>query len=132
MPNREMTTDEGLLSPVFVIGTISVGQMEGASCLNVGNNFPTNFQSYKKHNQGFGSVNGDHNVVPNLRALLNDPDVLDTVSFSPQPDVPEWVQRLIEDTRPSDALAQSFLDADAEANHEPWPTQNGEQTKWER
>jgi hypothetical protein len=104
--------EEGMLSPVFVVGSISVQQMEGASCFNVGNNFPTNFQSYKKHNQGFGSIHGDHAVVPNLRSLLNDPDVLDTVSLQPDPEVPKWLQRLIEaENLPPEDLAKAFLAA---------------------
>lgn len=92
------TSDDGLLSPIFLIGTISIGQMEGASCLNVGNNFPTNFRSYKKHNQGFGSIGGDNNVIRNLKSLLHDPDILDSVSFSNDTEVPDWVTQLVQNT----------------------------------
>lgn len=88
--------DAGFMSTIFMVGTVSVGQMEGASCLNVGNNFPTNFRSVKKQNQGFGEIRGDHNVLRNLKSLLNDPDVLDTVSFKNDTEIPEWVAKLIE------------------------------------
>ncbi|MFB5191340.1 hypothetical protein [Alicyclobacillus fastidiosus] len=89
-------TETPLLSTVFCVGAVSVGHMEGASCLNVGNNFPTNFRSVKKHNQGFGNVTGDHNTMKSLRSLLSDPDVLDAVSFQRDTEIPDWVMKAIE------------------------------------
>ncbi|GMA62802.1 hypothetical protein NZD89_23625 [Alicyclobacillus fastidiosus] len=88
--------EASLLSTVFLVGAVSVGHMEGASCLNVGNNFPTNFRSVKKHNQGFGNVTGDHNTMKSLRSLLSDPDVLDAVSFKNDTEIPDWVVKVIE------------------------------------
>ncbi|MCF8563746.1 hypothetical protein LLE49_03205 [Alicyclobacillus tolerans] len=73
---------ENFLSPTFVIGTIKIDQVEGASCVNMGNNWPTNFRSYKKHNQGFGTVKGNHNVLKGARSLLNDPDTYDMLSVT--------------------------------------------------
>lgn len=115
---QEQSEQSGLLSSVFVLGSIVVNQMEGASCFNVGNNFPTNFQSYKKHNQGFGTVHGSHNSIPNLRSFLNDPDVLDSVSFAPDGQMPEWVRNLIEQSElpPVDEFAQAFLSEQKEEN----------------
>lgn len=115
---QEQSEQSGLLSSVFVLGSIVVNQMEGASCFNVGNNFPTNFQSYKKHNQGFGTVHGSHNSIPNLRSFLNDPDVLDSVSFAPDGQMPEWVRHLIEQSElpPVDEFAQAFLSEQKEEN----------------
>lgn len=84
-----------ILSPVFAIGTIHIGQVEGASCVNFGNNWPTNFRSYKKHNQGFGSVSGNNNVMSSLRSLLNDPDTYDMMSV-PNDEVPEWAQQFLD------------------------------------
>lgn len=64
-------------SPKFLIGSISIGTIEGASCINFGNNFPTNFTSHKKQNQGFGSITGDHNDLKHIFSRLDDRDVID-------------------------------------------------------
>ncbi|QSO53366.1 hypothetical protein JZ785_05720 [Alicyclobacillus curvatus] len=85
-----------ILSPVFAIGTIHIGNVEGASCVNFGNNWPTNFRSYKKHNQGFGSVSGNNNVMSSLRSLLNDPDTYDMMSV-PSEQVPPWAEQFLDD-----------------------------------
>lgn len=66
-----------LFSPTFIIGHIRIGTVEGASCVNLGNNWPTDFTSHKKHNQGFGSVDGDNNRIQGIRAYLDDADLLD-------------------------------------------------------
>ncbi len=83
-------------SPKFVIGNIRIGTIEGASCVNMGNNFPSNFQSVKKHNQGFGSISGDHNDVQGLRSILSDSNIIDMLTKTPVgEDIPDWVQELI-------------------------------------
>jgi hypothetical protein len=83
-----------LLSPNFIIGHIRIGSVEGASCVNMGNNWPTGFESHKKHNQGFGSVGGDNNHIDGLRSLLNDSDFLDM--FNPSDDnIPDWLKEKI-------------------------------------
>lgn len=84
-----------LFSPTFIIGSIRIGSVEGASCVNMGNNYPTNFQNYKKHNQGFGNVGGDNNQITGTRAFLDDSDMVDRLGGGPEPEVPEWVQELI-------------------------------------
>ncbi|GMA49843.1 hypothetical protein GCM10025857_12000 [Alicyclobacillus contaminans] len=87
------------LSPTFIIGAIRIGQIEGASCLNMGNNWISDFRSFKKHNQGFGSVRGDNNVVHGIRSLLNDPDTVDMLGAPPtSSELPEWMRRLIQDS----------------------------------
>lgn len=83
-----------LLSPAFIIGSISIGQIEGASCLNMGNNWISDFRSYKKQNQGFGSVRGDNAVVRGTRSLLNDPDTFDMLSLQDD-QLPAWIGQLI-------------------------------------
>ncbi len=83
-----------ILSPTFVIGSIRIGNVEGASCVNMGNNFPTNFHSQKKHNQGFGSISGDHNQFHQARTALNDADVLDMFNDSSD-EVPDWVKETV-------------------------------------
>ncbi|RXJ04329.1 hypothetical protein DS745_02795 [Anaerobacillus alkaliphilus] len=83
-------------SPKFVIGNIRIGTIEGASCVNMGNNFPSNFQSNKKHNQGFGSITGDNNSLEGLRSILSDSHIIDMITNSPtSEDIPEWVQEII-------------------------------------
>lgn len=67
-----MDTDYQFLSPIFNIGAINIGNIEGASCFSVGNNFVKDFKSQKKHNQGFGNIHGDKNLLPNSGAILND------------------------------------------------------------
>ncbi|MBM7646521.1 hypothetical protein JOD45_002751 [Scopulibacillus daqui] len=85
----------GLLSPSFFIGQIRVGSISDASVMNVGNNFPTHFESKKKQNQGFGSITGDNNDIEGIRALLNDPDFVDMLNQSEMGQLPEWLQEAI-------------------------------------
>lgn len=84
-----------VLSPTFAIGAIRIGQIEGASCLNMGNNWPTNFRSHKKHTQGFGSVSGNSNSVQGARTLLNDPDVIDMLALNDS-ETPEWFMEFVQ------------------------------------
>lgn len=88
-----------LFSPTFIIGSIRIGAVEGASCVNMGNNYPTNFHNYKKHNQGFGNVGGDNNHLSGTRAFLDDSDMLETLSAGAEPEVPEWIQELIQSSQ---------------------------------
>ncbi|MBE1445620.1 hypothetical protein [Paenibacillus sp. OAS669] len=82
------------LSPQFVIGSIRIGSVENAACINMGNNWPTGFESHQKLTQGFGSVSGDRNAVSGIRSLLHDSDFLDMLNVSDS-EVPEWLQKLI-------------------------------------
>lgn len=84
-------------SPTFYIGTIHIESIEGASCLNMGNNLPVGFRSYKKENQGFGSISGNNNTISGLRSLLKDSNVIDILDQSEEEDIPEWVRKLIEE-----------------------------------
>lgn len=88
------------LSPQFVIGSIRIGSVENAACINMGNNWPNGFESHQKLTQGFGSVSGDRNVVSGIRALLHDSDFLDMLNISDS-EVPDWLQQLM--TSSSDA-----------------------------
>lgn len=83
-----------LLSPQFVIGSIRIGSVENASCINMGNNWPSGFESHQKLTQGFGSVSGDRNWVAGIRSLLNDSDFLDMLNIS-DTDVPDWLRGII-------------------------------------
>ncbi len=78
----------------FIIGHIRVGSVEGASCINLGNNTPSHFESYKKHNQGFGNVGGDNHKIEGAHTLLNDPDTLDFPELG-DGELPKWVESMI-------------------------------------
>lgn len=86
-----------LFSPNFVIGHIEIGSVEGASCVNMGNNFPSNFQSNKKHNQGFGDVSGSNNRLSGIRSVLDDSDFMDWLSGEDAKDIPEPIRRWFTD-----------------------------------
>nr|WP_245807665.1 hypothetical protein [Halobacillus massiliensis] len=86
-----------MLSPNFFIHTIRIGTVEGASCVNFGNNAPNGFESYQKLNQGFGSISGDNNSIEGLRSLLNDSAILDMLINSEEHQLPEWTQEMIKE-----------------------------------
>lgn len=81
-----------LFSPNFVIGRIEIGSVEGASCVNMGNNFPSNFQSSKKHNQGFGDVSGNNNHLSGTKSTLDDSDFLEWMAAGEASMIPEPVR----------------------------------------
>jgi hypothetical protein len=81
------------LSPQFFIGEIRIGSVSNASAVNIGNNWPTDFKSYHKQNQGFGSVGGNKNHFSNARAYLYDPDEFDMVNAA-ESSVPDWVKEM--------------------------------------
>lgn len=82
------------LSPVFFIGTIRIGSVGGASCVNIGNNLPTGFQSFSKTNQGFGSITGDNNDISELCSVLKDTNMIDMLNQSDTDETPDWVKKL--------------------------------------
>lgn len=86
-----------LLSPNFFIGTIRIGTVEGASCVNFGNNAPSGFESFKKHSQGLGSISGDGNHIEGLRSFLSDSAIMDMLVSRDEQDVPDWIKELIKE-----------------------------------
>jgi hypothetical protein len=84
-----------LLCPNFVIGTLKIGSVEGASCVNFGNNLPTGFESYKKQNQGFGTISGDQNDIMGIKSKLSDSNLIDMINQASPEDVPDWIKELI-------------------------------------
>jgi hypothetical protein len=87
-----------LTSPTFYIGHIRIGSVEGASCVNIGNNWPCGFESYKKHTQGFGEVGGDHNRLTGARSAVSDSELIDMLNMSDDADIPDWLQEIVEKT----------------------------------
>jgi len=53
-------------APIMNIRNLNIGTVEGASCVNIGNNFPNNFTSHKKLVQGFGAISGDYNNIQDI------------------------------------------------------------------
>ncbi|MFZ5985640.1 MAG: hypothetical protein ACOYWZ_00740 [Bacillota bacterium] len=94
------------LSPVFLIGNIRIGNIEGASCLNIGNNLPIGFESYKKQNQGFGSISGDNNDIQDIRSLLSDPGKIDMLNCSEKKEFPDWVKELVKSNISDDKVLE--------------------------
>jgi len=80
--------------PKFIIKNINIHSVESASCVNIGNNFPTGFESFKKHTQGFGSISGDHNKIEGLHSLLKDSRFVDMVPESERKDS-SWIRELM-------------------------------------
>lgn len=87
------------LSPTFLIKEFKIGTISDASCLNMGNNWPTQFESHKKQNQGFGSITGDHNTIEDVRSLLSDPDFIDMLNVDDQEGLPDWLIQVIQDEK---------------------------------
>lgn len=88
-------------SPSFFIGSISIGTVEGASCVNLGNNLPSGFVNYKKQNQGFGSISGDNNDIRDILATIEEHDVNDTFQYTG-----------IDDSEYERAIKNEMLDTD--------------------
>lgn len=85
------------MSPNFFINDIHIGTVSEAASVNLGNNSLTDFTSYHKQNQGFGTVGGDKNRFSNAKAILYDPDVIDLQDDPHMKNVPEWVKEMISD-----------------------------------
>lgn len=83
------------LSPNFYIGHIRISSIEGASCFNMGNNWPSQFESFSKRTQGFGDIVGDGNMIKETRSEVDDADLLDMLNLSDNEDIPDWVKDLI-------------------------------------
>jgi hypothetical protein len=79
--NRERMLELKRFSPSFFIGSISIGTVEGASCVNLGNNLPSGFVNYKKQNQGFGSISGDNNDIHDILATIEEEAITDTFHY---------------------------------------------------
>ncbi|WP_078381218.1 hypothetical protein [Sutcliffiella halmapala] len=84
-------------SPNFFIGSIRIGVVESASCINMGNNYPTQFQSNKKHNQGIGNISGDENDIHETKSLVSDSSFIDMLHQLEDQELPQWLQDVIKE-----------------------------------
>ncbi|KPB04263.1 hypothetical protein [Bacillus sp. CHD6a] len=84
-------------SPNFFIGSIRIGVVESASCINMGNNYPSQFQSHKKHNQGVGNISGDENDIHGTKSQVSDSSFIDLFEQSDSQELPQWLQNVIKE-----------------------------------
>ncbi|MBB6453125.1 hypothetical protein HNQ94_001573 [Salirhabdus euzebyi] len=82
-------------SPVFTFNEFKVGTLENASAINFGNNYPTNFKGYKKHNQGLGTIDGNNNDIHDLKSQMNLKYLMDMI-LEDEGELPDWVIEMIE------------------------------------
>jgi hypothetical protein len=76
-----------LPSPIMNIRNINIGTVESASCVNIGNNWPTNFTSNKKQIQGFGSISGDYNDIHEIISQASTKSQFDMINQTKQYDL---------------------------------------------
>ncbi|MEW9699902.1 hypothetical protein [Paenibacillus sp. SI8] len=116
------------MSPTFIIGSIRIGSVQSASCINMGNNWPTDFQSNQKTVQGFGSVEGDHNQLVGTRSLLNDSDFLDMLNVEDGV-TPEWLQQMIANQAQTSGIVAAAETAQAMQTAAPHPHEAASEAK---
>ncbi|CAG7600998.1 hypothetical protein PAESOLCIP111_00445 [Paenibacillus solanacearum] len=104
------------LQSVFTFRDIHVGAVEDASAVNFGNNFPTNFKSVKKHNQGFGNILGNNNDIHHIESLLEEKDVVEIWHESQQPAKEDAIGKLLEDSEKKDGSETAA--PDEQSGHE--------------
>jgi len=61
------------------IHTIRIAEVATGSAVAVGNNYFFDWQTYNKTNNGFGSLNGDHNAMAEAAFRVDDPDWQDMI-----------------------------------------------------
>lgn len=83
------------LSSIFTIGDIHIGTIEDASAVNFGNNFPTDFTSNKKHNQGFGNNNGNENDIHDIQSLMEEKDAVEVYHDGQEKPDDKWMDILL-------------------------------------
>ncbi|WP_187385782.1 hypothetical protein [Gorillibacterium timonense] len=119
----------GWLSPTFVIGQIKIGTVEGASCLNFGNNVPSGFSSRKVHNQGFGSIEGDDNHLSGIRSFLHESPAFgatDEEAGEASPyEVPDWIKEWMTNSMDLDLDMGEEAAPGDEGKEEPGDLENG-------
>jgi hypothetical protein len=81
-------------STEFTIGDIHIGTIEDASAVNFGNNFPTNFRSNKKHNQGLGNIVGNNNDIHDLKSFMKEKNAGEVYNENQEDQPPDWLDKL--------------------------------------
>ncbi|MBT2679439.1 hypothetical protein J7E38_10535 [Bacillus sp. ISL-35] len=83
------------LSPAFYIGSIKIGTIQDASCVNFGNSFPMDFSSQKSQKQGFGSISGDNNDIHDIISRLTQRNFAEIFGDDGETEQPEWLEALL-------------------------------------
>jgi hypothetical protein len=83
------------LSPAFYIGSIQIGTVQDASCVNFGNSFPKDFTSQKNQNQGFGSISGDNNDIHDIISRLAQRNIAEIFGDPVGTEQPDWLEGLM-------------------------------------
>ncbi|MGF2616263.1 hypothetical protein FZC84_00590 [Rossellomorea vietnamensis] len=78
----------------FTFRDIHIGTIEDASAVNFGNNFPTNFRSNKKHNQGLGNIIGNNNDIHDLKSYMKEKNAREIYNENQDDQQPAWVDAL--------------------------------------
>ena len=91
--NKENKRDP--LSSIFTIGDIHIGTIEDASAVNFGNNFPTDFTSNKKHNQGFGNIYGNENDIHDIESQMEEKGAVEVYYDSQEKPDDKWLEMLL-------------------------------------
>ena len=105
-------TPDKTLSSTFTIGDINIGTIEDASVVNFGNNFPTDFRSHKKVDQGFGNILGNQNDIHDIQSQLEEKDVMEVYNESQEKQPHEWLGKMEEEQKKEKDAAK--LDEDEE------------------
>ena len=95
--SRPLPDHDQALSSSFRIGDIHIGTVEGASAVNFGNNFPSNFKNSSKLNQGFGNILGNGNDIHDIFSHQDERDTIKVFSEGPDQPQPEWLKSLKEE-----------------------------------
>ncbi|MBM7621540.1 hypothetical protein JOC95_003429 [Bacillus tianshenii] len=90
-------------SPNFFIGSIRIGVVESASCINMGNNYPAQFQSNKKHNQGIGNISGDELDIHENKSMVSDSSFIVMLHQLENQELPQWLQDVIKEKQDADS-----------------------------
>lgn len=85
----------GTFSPVFHFNEFKVGNLENASAINFGNNYPNNFRGYKRHSQGLGTIEGNHNDIHDLEASMSQRYLMDAL-VDRNEELPDWIKELVQ------------------------------------
>ena len=83
------------LASIFTIGDIHIGNIEDASAVNFGNNFPTDFTSNKKQNQGLGNIFGNQNDIHDIQSLMEEKDAVEIYHDSQEKLDDKWMEMLL-------------------------------------
>ncbi|MCA1319168.1 hypothetical protein LC085_04515 [Bacillus tianshenii] len=69
----------------------------------MGNNYPAQFQSNKKHNQGIGNISGDEHDIHENKSMVSDSSFIDMLHQLENQELPQWLQDVIKEKQNADS-----------------------------